>query len=251
MVPFSLYNGGQHKPEAAMDIRALVFDVFGTVVDWRGSIIRDGEALGARKGLKVDWPAFADAWRAEYQPAMAAVRKGERPFVKLDVLHRENLERIIPRFGLGGLDEAERDTLNRAWHRLDPWPDVVAGLTRLKRKHIIATLSNGNVALMVNMAKRAGLPWDAILGAEVARAYKPQPEAYLSAADMLGLKPEQCLMTAAHNGDLVAAAKCGLRTAFVRRPQEHGPGQKTDQKAEHAFDFDVRDFNELADRLGA
>jgi len=234
-----------------MDIRALTFDVFGTVVDWRGSIAREVAAVAGRKGVTIDGPAFADAWRNLYQPAMTRVRKGERPFTKLDVLHRENLDQILPRFGLGGLDEAERDELNRAWHRLDPWPDTVPGLTRLKRKFILATLSNGNVALMVNMARRAGLPWDTILGAEVARAYKPQPEAYLSAADMLGLKPEQVALVAAHNGDLVAARRCGLRTCFVLRPAEHGPKQSTDTKAEHDFDYAASSFLDLADKLGA
>jgi 2-haloacid dehalogenase len=234
-----------------MDIRALTFDVFGTVVDWRNSIAREVEAVGARKGVKVDGLAFAVAWRNLYQPAMDRVRKGGRSFVKLDVLHRENLEEILPRFGLAGLNAEERDDLNRAWHRLDPWPDVVPGLTRLKRKFILATLSNGNVALMVNMAKRAGLPWDTILGAEVARAYKPQPEAYNSAVDMLGLKADQVALVAAHNNDLVAARKCGLRTCFVLRPSEHGPEQKTDTKAEHDFDVSVGSFMELADRLGA
>jgi 2-haloacid dehalogenase len=234
-----------------MDIRALTFDVFGTVVDWRTSIAREVGAVAARKGVKIDGIEFAVAWRNLYQPAMDRVRKGGRSFVKLDVLHRENLEEILPRFGLAGLNAAERDELNRAWHRLDPWPDVVEGLTRLKRKFILATLSNGNVALMVNMAKRAGLPWDAILGAEVARAYKPQPEAYNSAVDMLGLKPEQVALVAAHNNDLVAASKCGLRTCFVLRPDEHGPGQNTDTKAEHSFDHSVRSFIELADKLGA
>lgn len=233
-----------------MDIRALTFDVFGTVVDWRGSIAREVDMVAKRKGVAIDGPAFADAWRNLYQPAMTKVRKGERPFTKLDVLHRENLDAILPRFGLGGLDEAERDDLNRAWHRLDPWPDTVAGLTRLKRKFILATLSNGNVALMVNMAKRAGLPWDTILGAEVARAYKPQPEAYLSAVDMLGLKPQQVALVAAHNGDLVAARKCGLRTCFVLRPGEHGPQQTTDTKAEHDFDYTASSFVDLADKLG-
>jgi len=233
-----------------MDIRALTFDVFGTVVDRRGSIAREVEAVAKRKGVGIEGTAFAEAWRDLYQPAMTKVRKGERPFVKLDVLHRENLEAILPRFGLNGLNEAERDDLNRAWHRLDPWPDVVEGLTRLKRKFILATLSNGNVALMVNMAKRAGLPWDTILGAEVARAYKPQPEAYLSACDMLGLKPEQVALVAAHNGDLVAASKCGLRTCFVLR-NEHGPKQTTDLKAEHNFDHVATSFVDLADRLGA
>ncbi len=232
------------------EIRALIFDVFGTVVDWRSSIVREGEALAARKGLDVDWVAFADGWRSLYDPAMARIRDGERGFVKLDVLHRENLLEMLDRTGISGLSEAEIDHLNFAWHRLDPWPDAVAGLTRLKSKFVIATQSNGNIALMVNMAKRAGLPWDAILGAEVVGHYKPVPAAYTEACDRLGLPPEQVMMTAAHNGDLLAARACGLRTAFVSRPTEYGPGQTKDVKAEHDFDFIADDFEDLAGQLG-
>jgi 2-haloacid dehalogenase len=230
--------------------RALCFDVFGTVVDWRTSIAREAGELGRKKGLERDWHAFADAWRGKYQPAMERVRSGGRGFVKLDVLHRENLEELLREFDFPKLSEAETDWLNRAWHRLDPWPDVVEGLTRLKRKFILATLSNGNIALMVNMAKRAGLPWDAILGAEVARSYKPQPQTYLATADCLGLKPEECLMVAAHNGDLVAAGKCGLQRAFVARPTEYGPGQKFDLVAKHDFEYVASDFVDLAGKLG-
>jgi 2-haloacid dehalogenase len=237
---------------ALTDVRALTFDVFGTVVDWRSSITREGEALGRAKGFThVDWAKFADAWRGLYQPAMNKVRNGERPWTKLDDLHRESLDRLLVDFALTGLDEVEIDHLNRAWHRLDPWPDAVPGLTRLKRRFVLATLSNGNVALMVNMAKHAGLPWDAVLGAEIARHYKPQPEAYLTTAALLGLRPEQCMMVAAHNGDLVSASRCGLRTAFVSRPTEHGPTQTTGFRAEHAFDVVARDFVDLADKLGA
>ena len=231
-------------------IKALTFDVFGTVVDWRASLIREGEALGRAKGLAVDWGRFADAWRGMYQPAMDRVRSGAQPWTKLDDLHRASLDTLLGEFKIGGLAEAEIDALNRAWHRLDPWPDAVPGLTRLRTRYVLATLSNGNVALMVNMAKRAGLPWDAILGAEVARAYKPQPECYLTTAALLGLRPEQCLMVAAHNGDLVAASKCGLRTAFVPRPAEHGPGQTRDLRADHSFDVVARDFLDLASQLG-
>lgn len=235
----------------ANDIKALIFDVFGTVVDWRSSIAREGEALAARKGLEgIDWVAFADGWRALYDPAMARIRDGERGFVKLDILHRENLLEMLERTGITGLSAAEIDDFNFAWHRLDPWPDTVAGLTRLKSKFIIATQSNGNIALMVNMAKRAGLPWDAILGAEVVGHYKPVPAAYTNACDRLGLAPEQVLMTAAHNGDLLAARACGLRTAFVSRPMEYGPGQTKDVKAEHDFDYIADDFEALADQLG-
>jgi 2-haloacid dehalogenase len=231
-------------------VRALTFDVFGTVVDWRSSIIREGQALGRRKGLDVDWPRFADAWRGLYQPSMDRVRKGEVDWIKLDDLHRASLDRLLVDFGITGLGEAEIDDLNRAWHRLDPWPDAVEGLTRLKKKFILATLSNGNVALMVNMAKRAGLPWDAVLGAEVARRYKPQPEAYLTTAALLGLPPEQCLMVAAHNGDLQAASATGFRTAFVPRPAEHGPGQTRDTAPARDWDVVAKDFVDLADRLG-
>ena len=232
------------------DVKALTFDVFGTVVDWRSSIIREGEALGRRKDIKVDWAKFVDAWRAGYEPAMARVRDGELPWTKLDDLHRANLDQLLVEFGIGGFSEDEIDHLNRGWHRLDPWPDTVEGLNRLRRKYILATLSNGNVALLVNMAKRAGLPWDAILGPEVARHYKPQPEAYLSTADYLGLQPGQCMMVAAHNHDLVAASRLGFRTAFVARLTEYGPNQTTYLKAEHEFDIVAESFVDLADKLG-
>jgi 2-haloacid dehalogenase len=233
-----------------MNVKALTFDVFGTVVDWRSSLIREGEALGRAKGLAVDWPKFADAWRGLYQPAMDEVRSGRRPWVKLDDLHRESLDKLLGPFGIKGLSEAEVDHLNRAWHRLDPWPDAVPGLTRLKTKYVLATLSNGNVALMVNMAKRAGLPWDAILGAEVARHYKPERETYLTTAAMLGVQPEECMMVAAHNGDLAHASALGFRTAFVPRPAEHGPGQTKDVTPAREWDVVARDFVDLAVRLG-
>jgi 2-haloacid dehalogenase len=231
-------------------VKALTFDVFGTVVDWRSGIIREGEALGRAKALDVDWARFADAWRGLYQPAMERVRSGAMPWTRLDDLHRMSLERLLAELGISGLSEDEIDRFNRAWHRLDPWPDAVPGLTRLRRRFILATLSNGNVALLVNMAKRAGLPWDAILGAEVARHYKPQPQAYLTTADLLGLRPEQCLMVAAHNGDLQAAAALGFRTAFVPRPREYGPGQTTDLRPDRAWDIVATDFGDLAARLG-
>jgi 2-haloacid dehalogenase len=232
-------------------VQALTFDVFGTVVDWRSSIAREGAALGRARGLgHVDWVKFADAWRALYQPMLSRVREGEMPWTRLDDLHRMALDRLLGEFRITGLSEGEIDHLNRAWHRLDPWPDAVPGLTRLRRKYILATLSNGNVALIVNMARRAGLPWDAVLGAEVARHYKPQPEAYLTTADLLGLRPEQCLMVAAHNGDLLAASRQGLRTAFVPRPTEYGPGQTRDLEAEHPWDVVAASFEDLATRLG-
>jgi len=234
----------------AREVKALTFDVFGTVVDWRSSLIREGEALGRKRGLSADWAAFADAWRGLYQPNLTKVRNGEMPWTKLDDLHRMALDRLIVEFKLSGLSEDETDHLNRAWHRLDPWPDSVPGLTRLKRKFVLATLSNGNVALIVNMAKHGGLPWDAVLGAEVARHYKPQPECYLTTAALLGLRPEQCLMVAAHNNDLAAASSVGLRTAFVPRPNEHGPGKARDVTPAREWDVIARDFEDLATKLG-
>jgi 2-haloacid dehalogenase len=232
------------------EVRTLCFDVFGTVVDWRSSIAREAAAALGLRGVVVDWHEFADRWRERYQPAMEEVRSGRRPWVRLDDLHRENLLALLGELRIEGLSAAEIDHLNRAWHRLDPWPDVVEGLSRLKRRYILATLSNGNVALMVNLAKHAGLSWDVILGAEVARAYKPQPEAYLAAAALLDLPPAACLMVAAHNGDLLAAAACGFRTAFVARPNEHGPCQRRDLRAEHTFDVVADDFVDLARLLG-
>jgi 2-haloacid dehalogenase len=231
-------------------VSALTFDVFGTVVDWRSSIIREGEAFGRPRGLSVDWAAFADRWRAMYQPAMEEVRSGKRAWTKLDDLHRESLAKLAVEFGMKSVLAGELDELNRAWHRLDPWPDAVPGLTRLKRQYALATLSNGDVALMVNMARRAGLPWDAILGAEVTRHYKPQPACYLGTAAMLGLKPDECALVAAHNNDLAAAQALGFRTVFVPRPTEHGPGQSRDLRAERNWDVVARDFVDLADRLG-
>jgi 2-haloacid dehalogenase len=233
------------------EVRALVFDVFGTVVDWRSGVAREAAPFLARHGAGADPAAFADAWRARYQPAMQAIRSGARPFARLDVLHRENLEAILPDFGLdpARIAAAELDELNLAWHRLDPWPDSVEGLARLKTRFIIAPLSNGNIILMLDMAKRAGLPWDAILGAEVAQAYKPQPEAYLRTVDILALRPEQVCMVAAHNSDLTAARRCGLKTAFVPRPTEHGPGQTIDLRPEQDWEWVGTDFLDLAAQL--
>ena len=232
-------------------VEALLFDVFGTCVDWRSGIIHAVGTVARHKGVAVDAAAFADAWRGKYQPSMEKVRSGQRPWTILDALHRESLDSLLPQFGLESLSEAERDDLNRAWHRLDPWPDTVGGLTRLKSRYIISPLSNGNVALLANMAKRGGLPWDLILSAETSRAYKPLPASYLNAVAMLGRKPEQVMMVAAHNGDLAAAQSHGLRTAFVARPQEHGPKQKTDLAATGKWDVVAGDFIELADRMGA
>jgi 2-haloacid dehalogenase len=211
---------------ALEDVKALLFDVFGTVVDWRTSIIRELETFGVRHGASADWEQFADDWRNMYQPSMDAVRRGDREWRNLDTLHRESLITLLSRYNIEALTEEEIDHLNRAWHRLDPWPDSVEGLTRLKQKFILATLSNGNIALLVNMAKRAGLPWDAVIGAEPARAYKPLPHCYRRNAELLGLEPEQCMLVAAHNDDLEAAHKLGFETAFVLRPTEYGPHQK-------------------------
>ncbi len=237
------------KPARAPAVKALVFDVFGTVVDWRGSLIREGKLLGRRKKLQVDWAAFADAWRAGYRPAMARVRSGELPWTKIDVLHRMILDDLLRKFAIRGLTEDDIDHLNRAWHRLKPWPDAKAGLAKLKRRHVIATLSNGNVALLVNMAKNAGLPWDCILSAEVVHHYKPDPETYLGAADLLGVKPHELMLVAAHKDDLHAARACGLKTAYVTRAREYGPGAKVDVSREPAFDLHARDFNDLARQL--
>lgn len=232
------------------DVKALVFDVFGTVVDWRNSIAREVEAVARAKGWTVDPYQFADRWRAMYQPSMEPVRRGEKPYVRLDDLHRASLVALLEEFGLDPLPADELEHLNRAWHRLDPWPDCVPGLTRLKKRFILATMSNGNVALMVNMAKHAGLPWDTILGAEPARNYKPVPTVYLTGADWLGLRPEEVMMTAAHNGDLRAARALGFRTAFILRPDEYGPNQSKDLKAEEDWDQVVGGMEELADKLG-
>jgi 2-haloacid dehalogenase len=234
-------------------IRALLFDVFGTVVDWRSGVAREAASFLARHGAQgADPAAFADAWRRRYQPAMEDVRSGRRSFTPLDVLHRENLQSILLEFGINPMQVpgTELDELNLAWHRLDPWPDAVAGLSRLKARHIIAPLSNGNIVLLLDMAKRAGLPWDAILGAEVVQAYKPLPDAYLRTTRILAMRPEEVCMVAAHNSDLAAARACGLKTAFVMRPTEHGPGQTTDLKAEQDWDFAAGDFCDLAKQLG-
>jgi 2-haloacid dehalogenase len=233
----------------APEVKALVFDVFGTVVDWRGTLIREGRLLGRRRKLKVDWAAFADAWRAGYRPAMARVRSGALPWTKIDDLHRMILDDLLAKFGIRGLKEGEIVDFNHAWHRLKPWPDARAGLGKLKRRHVIATLSNGNVALLTNMAKHAGLPWDCILSAEVVRHYKPDPETYLGAADLLGMRPGELMMVAAHKDDLRAARACGLKTAFVARPREYGPAVQMDLSRDPDFDVHARDFNDLARRL--
>lgn len=224
----------------------LVFDVFGTVVDWHGSIVREVRALYPQ----VDADAFATAWRAGYQPAMQRVRSGELGWTLIDDLHRMVLDELLPRFGLSHLGETERDHLNRVWHRLDPWPDAVAGLRRLKARHTICTLSNGNLGLLTNMAKRAGLPWDCVLSAEVFRAYKPDPRAYLGAVEVFRLRPEQVMLVAAHHDDLAAARACGLATAYVERPLEFGATRPKDVSPVAANTWHARDFGHLADQLG-
>jgi 2-haloacid dehalogenase len=235
-----------------MTPKALAFDVFGTVVDWRTSVSKDLAEFARRKGISgIDWLEFTVEWRKLYQPSMEEVRSGRRAWTVLDVLHKESLARLIGRHAIKGLSEADIDYMNRAWHRLEPWPDVVAGLTRMKNKLIIAPCSNGNIALMVNLAKRAGLPWDCILGAETALAYKPMPQAYLASCRQLDLPPAAVMMVAAHNGDLKAAKAQGLATAFVARPTEHGPGQSTDLAADTAcVDVAAASFVDLAERLG-
>lgn len=229
--------------------RALIFDVFGTLVDWRTSVAREAERALGPLGARLDWLAFADAWRGEYQPAMEEVRSGRIPFGRLDVLHRRTLDVVLARHGLDHVEEETRVDLNLAWHRLDAWPDVPPGLARLRARFLLAPCSNGNISLMVDLARRNGLGWDAILGAELARAYKPQPVVYLESAAALGCAPGETMMVAAHSDDLAAAAALGLRTAFVARPNEHGPGRGEAAPA-GPVDVAVASLLELADRLG-
>ena len=235
----------------ANSVKALTFDVFGTVVDWRGSIIREGQLLAAKKGYNVDWARFADSWRSGYGPAMNKVRSGELPWTKIDDLHRMILDDLVEEYSLTGMSEAELVHFNEAWHRLSPWPDTVSGLNKLQSKYVITTLSNGNVSLLTHMAKNGGLPWDAILSAELSGHYKPDPQAYLKAADLLSLKPEQVMMVAAHPSDLRAAARTGLKTAYVIRPLERGPGRPVNRNPDGEFDYTAEDFNDLAGQLGA
>ena len=231
-------------------IRALLFDVFGTLVDWRGGVAREARAALSPLGIAIDWLAFADAWRAEYQPAMEEVRAGKLAFCKLDMLHRRNLDRVLERFGLGRLGEAERAELNLAWHRLDAWPDVAPGLALLRGSFRLAPCSNGNISIMVDLARRNAFPWDAILGAEIARDYKPKPSVYLAAAQAFDCAPHEAMMVAAHSSDLAAAASAGLRTAFVARPDEAGPG-RGESKAGVAVDVSAAGLPELARMLEA
>jgi 2-haloacid dehalogenase len=231
-------------------VKALFFDVFGTLVDWRSSVAADAERILGALGYQLDWLAFADAWRGEYQPGMEEVRAGRLPFAKLDVLHRHNLERLLPRFGLQNLSDEVLDDLTLVWHRLDAWPDVPAALARLKRKFLIAPVSNGNISLMVDLARRNEFPWDAILGAEVAGDYKPKPRVYLAACAAFDLAPAQCMMVAAHSNDLAAAAKLGLHSAHIARVNEYGPNTGETVPTVKVV-FVARDLADLADKLGA
>ena len=228
-------------------VQAILFDVFGTVVDWRTSVIRELTAFADERGLRGDWARVADEWRGEYQPAMEEVRSGRREWTILDTLHRESLERVLTRNGVAGLTEPDLLHLTRAWHRLDPWPDTVTGLAGLRQRFIVGTLSNGNVGLLTRLARYAGLRWDVILCAETARAYKPLPEAYLRNAALLNLEPSEVMLVAAHNNDLQAASGVGLRTAFVPRPTEHGPDQVTDLAPTGAWDVVAADLVALAE----
>ena len=232
-----------------LGLRALFFDVFGTLMDWRSSVAREAEKILGNLGYNLDRTAFADAWRAEYQPGMEEVRAGRLPFSKLDVLHRKNLERILPRFGLENLSEEVLADLNLAWHRLDAWPDVSAAMKRLRQKFLLAPCSNGNIALMVDLARRNDIPWDAILGSDIAGDYKPKPRVYLAACDAFNLAPGECMMVAAHSRDLAAAATCGLRTGHIARVNEYGPNTG---EAGPTVPVDVagKDLADLAGKLG-
>jgi 2-haloacid dehalogenase len=247
----SVRGAAQDAADAAMVApKALVFDTFGTIVDWRGSILAEGAVWGREKGLNIDWGHFADRWRAGYGPAMAKVRSGELPWTKLDVLHRMILEDVLKELNINGLTEEEKEDWTFVWHRLKPWPDSVPGLTRLKRKYMIAPLSNGNVSLLADMAKREGLPWDLILSAELAKHYKPDRESYLTAVELLSLKPEEVMMVAAHEQDLNAARSLGLRTGFIYRPNEFGPGRQADHPAADQYDVVSENAVDLASRMG-
>lgn len=246
----------RRSPADSLGVKALVFDTFGTVVDWRGSIIKEGEQWGREKNLQIDWGKFADRWRAGYGPSMDKVRKGQLPWMKLDDLHRMILDSLLTEFNITGLTETEKEHWNRVWHRLHGWPDAVEGLTRLKKNYIIATLSNGNVSLLLEMGKFAGLPWDTIFGSDLFHHFKPDREVYLGAADLLSRKPSEVMMVAAHPPDLNAAASCGLRTGFVPRPFEGGPaGTPPPPVTANAtapaasFDITATDFIDLASKL--
>lgn len=236
---------------AANDIKALAFDVFGTVVDYRGTIMEEGARFSAGTGVVVDWGQFADAWRARYRPSMDRVMNGELPWTTIDALHRLALDDLLGEFGLETLTEGQRAGLNRVWRRLRPWPDSISGLTRLRAHYVIATLSNGNMALLVDMSKHSRLPWDCILSAELARAYKPDPAVYRMACTLLDLPPAEIMMVAAHQDDLRAARATGMRTAFIPRPLEHGPDAAPDLTPDPSFDIVAADLVDLARQLGA
>jgi 2-haloacid dehalogenase len=231
--------------------KALIFDTFGTVVDWRGSIVAEGALWAERGGLKIDWGHFADRWYSGYSPSMDKVRRGELPWTTLDDLHRALLDELLVEFKIAGLDEATKNHWNQVWHRLQPWSDSVAGLTRLKKRFTIAPLSNGNFSLLTNMGKHAGLPWDAILSAELFRHYKPDPETYLGAAQLLGYRPGQVMMVAAHTYDLQAARSLGLQTGFVFRPDEYGPKGNANRAQPGDFEVVANSITDLAGKLGA
>jgi 2-haloacid dehalogenase len=241
-------NAGQHTMQ---NLKAILFDTFGTVVDWRGSLLTDLGAFGAKRGVTADWEGLVDAWRGAYAPSMDHVRRGELPWTILDDLHRASLQALAPRFGASDLTETDLDHINSLWRRLRPWPDSVPGLSRLKARFIIGPLSNGNVSLLLDMAKTAGLPWDMIFGADLFRHYKPDPQTYLGACGLLGLAPDQVMMAAAHNADLHAARKLGLRTCFFARPSEYGPHQDKDFNADSEWDILAPDIEDLARRLDA
>lgn len=230
--------------------KVIVFDVFGSVVDWRSSLIADLSAYGASRGIAADWAGLVDAWRAAYHPGMDRVRKGELPWTKLDNLHRMSLDKLVADFGIKGLTEEDLVHINKGWHRLNPWPDSVAGLTRLKSKFIIGPLSNGNVSLLLHMAKHAKLPWDMIFGSDLFQHFKPDPEAYLGVANIMGIEPGELMLAAAHNNDLAAARKCGLMTGFWPRPTEYGPLQKRDYAADQEWDVVAENIEGLAAALG-
>jgi 2-haloacid dehalogenase len=232
-------------------VRAVVFDTFGTVVDWRGSLTRALNDFGQERGLEAPWERIADRWRAAYQPNLDRVRRGELGWTILDELHHDALVELLPEFGIASLPETDLRFLTGCWHRLSAWPDAVDGLHRLKRKYVIGPLSNGNLSLLVNLAKFAELPWDVVFGADLFRHYKPDSETYLGVCAFLGLRPEQVMLGAAHNYDLAAARDLGLRTAFIPRPLEHGPGQTTDLSADQPWDIIATDLLDLADQLAA
>jgi len=235
----------------AGSVDVLLFDVFGTVVDWRASLQRWFQRFGRERHVEADWIGLVDDWRSAYEGSMARVRRGERSYVTLDVLHRESLDALLPRYGLGGVSESDRRQMVRAWRWLDPWPDALAGLPRLKRKYVTGTLSNGGLGLLVDMAKFAGLPWDVVFSADLFRRYKPDAAIYLGAAELLARPASALMLVAAHNYDLAAARSHGYRTAFVARPTEYGPRQKKDFGPEDAWDFTADSLEKLADKMGA